>query len=146
MEVVYEYPNDVRAFVGQRQVANTHADNSDYVMGSLGVAKNRQRQAPYIKGKENWRYRDEGERKDMYQIEHDELFASIRSGNPINDGQWMTQSTLMGIMGRMAAYTGKEVTWEEALNAQEKLVPEPIDWKMKLEIAPIAMPGTTKLV
>jgi len=52
----------------------------------------------------------------------------------------------MGIMGRMAAYTGKEVTWEEALNSQEKLVPDPIDWKMKLEIAPMAMPGTTKLV
>jgi len=146
MFVVYEYANDVRAFVGQRQVANTHADNSDYLMGSLGIANNTQRQAPYIKGEKNWRYHAEGEKKDMYQTEHDELFASIRSGNPINDGQWMTQSTLMGIMGRMAAYTGKEVTWEEALNSQEKLVPDPIDWKMKLEIAPMAMPGTTKLV
>ena len=60
----------------------------------------------------------------MYQIEHNELFASIRRGEPINDGEWMAQSTLMGLMGRMAAYTGQEITWEQALNSQEKLVPD----------------------
>jgi hypothetical protein len=82
----------------------------------------------------------------MYQIEHNELFASIRSGQPMNDGQWMAQSTLMGLMGRMAAYTGQEITWEQAMNSEEKIVPDPIDWKMKLDIAPLAMPGVTKLV
>jgi hypothetical protein len=82
----------------------------------------------------------------MYQNEHDELFASIRSGKPINDGQWMTQSTLMGLMGRMAAYTGAEITWEQALNSQEKLVPDQLDWKMSLEIAPMAVPGVTRVV
>jgi myo-inositol 2-dehydrogenase / D-chiro-inositol 1-dehydrogenase len=52
----------------------------------------------------------------------------------------------MAIMGRMAAYTGQEITWEQALNSQEKLVPDQLDWKMKLDIAPMAIPGTTKLV
>jgi hypothetical protein len=51
----------------------------------------------------------------------------------------------MGLMGRMAAYTGQEVTWEQAMNSQEKLVPDNPDWSMKLEIAPMAMPGATKL-
>ena len=81
----------------------------------------------------------------MYQVEHNELFASIRSGKPINDGEWMAQSTLMGIMGRMAAYTGQEVTWEQAKNSHEKLVPDHLDWAMKLDIPPMAMPGATKL-
>jgi len=58
----------------------------------------------------------------------------------------MAHSTLMGIMGRMAAYTGQEVTWEQAMNSNEKLVPDPIDWKMKLDIAPMPMPGLTKLI
>jgi hypothetical protein len=49
-------------------------------------------------------------------------------------------------MGRMAAYTGQEITWEQALNSQEKLVPDQLDWKMKLDIAPMATPGITKLV
>jgi hypothetical protein len=80
----------------------------------------------------------------MYQSEHNELFASIRSGKPINDGEWMAHSTLMGIMGRMAAYSGQQITWEQAMNSQQVLVPEKLDWKMSLDIAPMAMPGVTK--
>jgi hypothetical protein len=48
-------------------------------------------------------------------------------------------------MGRMAAYTGQEITWDQAMNSQEKLVPDQLDWKMKLEVAPMAMPGVTRL-
>ena len=50
----------------------------------------------------------------MYQAEHDALFAPIRKGQPINDGERMATSTLLGIMGRMAAYTGQTVTWDQA--------------------------------
>jgi predicted dehydrogenase len=141
MFVVYEYPDDVRAFVGQRQIAHTHSENSDYLMGTAGFGRI---PALSLKGKENWRFK--GPTNDMYQNEHDELFASIRSGKPINDGERMAHSTLMGIMGRMAAYTGQEVTWEQALNSQEKLVPDPLDWKMKLDITPMAVPGLTKFI
>jgi len=143
--VVYEFPNDVRAFLGQRQIGNTYTDNSDYLMGSDGVGKCGWN-PPYIKGREKWRYKDSGPKVEMYQIEHNELFASIRNGNPINDGHWMAQSTMMGLMGRMAAYTGQEITWEDTMKSEEKLVPERLDWKMKLEIAPMAMPGVTRLV
>ncbi len=144
MFVVYEYADDVRAFLGQRQVANCYSENSDYLMGAEGVAKIPGWQPPTIKAKERWRY--DGPKSDMYQNEHNELFASIRSGKHINDGEWMASSTLMGIMGRMAAYTGKEVTWEQALNSQDNLVPETITWDMKLPIPPMAMPGTTPLL
>ncbi len=145
MFVVYEFPDDVRAFLGQRQVGQTYTDNSDYLMGSEGVGKSGWN-PPYIKAKQVWRYRDQGPKVDMYQQEHNELFASIRKGEAKNDGEWMAQSTLMGLMGRMAAYTGQEITWEQAMNSQEKLVPDELDWKMKLDIAPMAMPGTTKFV
>ena len=64
----------------------------------------------------------------MYQTEHDELFASIRNGQPINNGEYMARSTLLAIMGRMAAYTGQEITWEMALNSKENLVPDRYDW------------------
>jgi hypothetical protein len=145
MFVVYEFPNDVRAFLGQRQIGNTYTDNSDYLMGAEGVGKSGW-QPPTIKGKQMWRYRDTGPKTNMYQIEHNELFASIRKGEPINDGHWMAQSTLMGLMGRMAAYTGQEITWEQAMNSQEKLVPDELAWKMKLDIPSVAMPGVTRLV
>jgi len=144
MFVVYEYPEEARAFVGQRQVGNTYTDNSDYLMGAAGFGKIQGWAAPHLKGREEWRYK--GPKSDMYQNEHNELFASIRSGKPINDGEWMTHSTLMGIMGRMAAYTGQEITWEQALNSQENLVPAQLDWKMKLDFPPMAMPGVTKFI
>src|ERR1051325_4138177 len=121
MFVVYEFADEVRAFLGQRQIGNTYGDNSDYLMGSAGFGKI-QGGAPYIVGKEKWRY--SGPRTDMYQHEHDELFESIRNGKPINDGQWMAHSTMMGLMGRMAAYTGQEVTWDQAMQSKEKLAPD----------------------
>jgi myo-inositol 2-dehydrogenase / D-chiro-inositol 1-dehydrogenase len=49
-------------------------------------------------------------------------------------------------MGRMAAYSGQEITWEQAMNSEDKLVPDHLDWKMKLEIPPMATPGLTKVV
>ena len=64
----------------------------------------------------------------MYQAEHDDLFAAIRAGKPINNGEYMARSTLLAIMGRMAAYTGQEVTWEMALNSKEDLSPARYDW------------------
>jgi myo-inositol 2-dehydrogenase / D-chiro-inositol 1-dehydrogenase len=64
----------------------------------------------------------------------------------MNDGKRMATSTLLAIMGRMAAYTGQEVTWDQALNGQEKLVPDPLDWKGSLAVQPRAEPGVTKLL
>jgi len=52
---------------------------------------------------------------------------------------------MAAIMGRMAAYTGEEVTWEQALNSEERLVPERLEWNMELPVPPIAMPGQNKL-
>jgi predicted dehydrogenase len=144
MFVTYEWPDGVRVFLGQHQIGNTYSENSDHLMGSDGVAESGW-MPPYIKGKEKWRYKETSGRLDMYQIEHNELFASIRNGKPINNGEWMSQSTLIGIMGRMAAYTGQEVTWDQVMNSKEKLVPESLDWKMKLEIPKMAMPGVTRV-
>jgi predicted dehydrogenase len=145
MFITYEYPGGVRAFMGQRQISHCYSENADYVLGAEGTGTLPANWgSPFINAKERWRY--QGPKTDMYQQEHDELFASIRSGKPINDGIWMSHSTMMGIMGRMAAYTGQEVSWEDALNSKETLVPAQLDWKMKLDIAPMAVAGLTKLV
>ena len=82
----------------------------------------------------------------MYQVEHDEMFAAIRAGKPINNGEHAANSTLLAIMGRMAAYTGQEITWEMALNSQESLVPESLDWTTKIDLTPVPVPGKTKFL
>ena len=51
---------------------------------------------------------------------------------------------MMAILGRTAAYTGQEITWDEINNSQEKLVADPLEWNMKLPIAPMAIPGKTR--
>ena len=145
-EVNYEFPGDVRGFLVHRQISNCFGGVRDQIMGTkgLGVIGGR-RAAGEISGEKNWRYAGPPT-PDMYQIEHNELYAGIRSGNPINNGDRMCTSTMMALMGRMAAYTGMEITWEQALNSQERLVPEDLTWDMKLPIAPMAIPGRTKFV
>jgi len=143
IDVFYEYESGARAFMAQRQTSGCHSDNSDYLMGALGTGTIRGWDAPVIRAQEAWKYR--GPKNDMYQTEQDERCAAIRKGEPINDGTWMAHSTLMAIMGRNAAYTGQEITWEQAMNSQEKLVPDSLTWDMKLPIAPLPMPGRTKL-
>ena len=128
--------------MAQRQISNCYGDNSDYLMGATGLGTIKGWSAPIITGQERWRY--SGPARHMYQVEHDELFASIRKGKPINDGEWMCHSTLMGLMGRTAAYTGEEISWEQIMDSEEQLVPENLTWEMKLPIAPMAMPGRTK--
>ena len=142
--VVYEYANGTRGFLGCRSQAGCYSENADYIIGSKGICTIGRGRVPVIQGENTWRYA--GPPSNMYQTEHDELFASIRAGKPINDATRMAHTTLMGIMGRMAAYTGQEVTWEQALNSQDKIVPDRIDWNTKLEPRPLAVPGLTKLL
>jgi len=63
-----------------------------------------------------------------YQVEHDKLFASIRNGGLIADAENGAKSTLTAIMGRMATYSGKEITWDQAMNSKLELMPENPDW------------------
>jgi Predicted dehydrogenases and related proteins len=141
-EVNYLYPNNVRAFLGCRQMEGCYNENADYIMGTKGVCTIGRGPLPRIEGETKWTF--EGVKNDMYQAEHDVLFASIRRGSPVNDGERMATSTLLAIMGRMAAYTGQTITWEQAMNSQERLVPEKLEWNMSLPVQPMARPGITK--
>src|SRR5947209_6432002 len=143
-EINYIYPNGVRAFLANRQIPGCYNENSDYILGAEGTCTIGKGPVPRIEGKTNWTFT--GQQYNMYQKEHDELFAAIRRNQPINNGKRMATSTLLGMMGRMAAYTGQQVTWDQALNSQWKLVPDHIDWNGKLDVAPIAQPGITKMV
>jgi predicted dehydrogenase len=138
--VVYEYPNNVRGYHQCRHWVNTDIRVKDYILGSQGVADVFGRS---ISGKNKWRYRDPNTKKgDMYQNEHDEMFAAIRAGKPINNGEAAAASTLLALMGRTAAYTGKVITPDLILNSKEDLSPPRYEFG-PLAMPPIAVPGTT---
>jgi myo-inositol 2-dehydrogenase/D-chiro-inositol 1-dehydrogenase len=143
-EVNYLYPNNFRAFLGCRQIENCWNENADYILGSKGACTIGRGPLPRITGATTWTF--EGQKNDMYQYEHDVLFASIRQSKPINDGERMATSTLLAMMGRMAAYTGQEVTWDQALNSQEHIFPDKVDWNGGLAVPPLPRPGVNKLI
>jgi predicted dehydrogenase len=138
--IIFEFKDGKRMYSFCRQQPGCTSEVSDHILGSKGRAE---LMSHSIKGETNWTY--QGEAKDMYQVEHDELFAAIRSGKTINDGVEAAYSTMMAIMGRMAAYSGKRISWDQAFNSKEDLVPANLVWG-NLDVAPIATPGVTKLV
>lgn len=143
--VVYEYENGAKGFHFCRQIAGCSSDYSVSIAGTKGrCLVDCSRNIHRITGEKSWTY--EGAKNDMYQTEHDELFAAIRTGKPINHGSWMAQSSMLAIAGRMAAYTGQTITWDEAMNSQENLVPADLRWDAPIEVPPVALPGKTKLV
>ena len=95
-----------------------------------------------ITGKNEWEF--QGKVPDAYQVELDEMFAAIRGGQRIDNSEYMCKSTLMALMGRMAAYTGQRVTWDEAWNSSEVLMPDALKWTDEPPKSEVARPGLTK--
>ena len=137
---VFEWANGVKGFSSCRQWVNCASDVSDHCFGTKGTAHIQSHQ---IDGENAWRHRKGDAPDDMYQNEHDALFASIRKNTPIADGDYMCKATLMAIMARMSAYTGQTITWEQALASTEDLTPPAYEWG-DIAMAPVARPGVTK--
>ncbi len=138
--VVYEYANGVKAFANCRQMDGCSNDVSDHVFGTKGICdvfKHR------IKGEKDWKF--SGNKGNMYVTEHQELIASIRAGKPINNGDYMCKSSMMAIMGRMSAYTGQTLTWEQAFNSKQNLMPASLEFG-PLPMPPVAVPGVTEFL
>ena len=77
--------------------------------------------------------------------EHTHLIEAVRAGKPFNELKSVAESTLTAIMGCMSTYTGKAVTWEQALNSEEKLVPAELQFGPSMAVPPVPVPGRTKL-
>lgn len=117
--VVYEFPNGVRVYALCRTTTGCYDEDSSLIFGSKGTASVK---ACVIRGEHNWRWRGQG---NPYQVEHDRLFASIRSGKPLNNGDYMARSTLITIMGQLSCYTGEEMRWEEMERSDFYYPPHP---------------------
>jgi predicted dehydrogenase len=144
IDVFYEFADGTRATMAQRQIPNCpYNDNTDYVIGAKGTGTIHFADTD-MAGDAKWVY--SGPKPSMYDVEHKEMYAAIRSGKIINDSERMARSTLAGLMGRTAAYTGDSITWEQMLTSKENLFPEHLDWNAPLAIAPMAVPGKTKFV
>ena len=146
--VTYEFASGRRLYSHCRRMAGCANETSDIILGTKGTCNLMKTR---IEGENPWRY--EGPKNNHYVAEHEALFQSIRNGTPLNHGDYMAQSTMMAIAGRMATYTGKALTWQQAIDSKEDLTPREYAWDANPPILPnedgsypIAVPGVTKFV
>ena len=141
--VFYEYPTGVRVFFTCRQQAECSNYTEDVVLGTNGrayILENR------IEGPNAWKASKEQQKADMFVIEHEHLFKSIREGRPINNGHYMANSTMLAIMGRMCTYSGQTLTWDQCFNSEQRLGPQEYAWNDNVPPVEVAIPGHSKLV
>ncbi|MCH2112875.1 MAG: dehydrogenase, partial [Planctomycetes bacterium] len=129
-------------------IPGTESEVNEYAHGSLGTV-NFGRGS--IEFKDGTRYRYRGENSDPYQVEHDRLFAAIRNNTEHHEAEFGAYSTLTSILGRMATYSGKLVTWAQALQSEVDLSPAEYSWESPPPVLPdaqgrypIATPGVTQ--
>lgn len=148
--VVYEFKSGVRLYAVCQTRAGCYGNWDDILMGSKGVCH---WTACRIEGETKWRY--QGPHNDPHTGEQQRLIGSIRSGNLINDGPTMIDSTTMAVMGQIACYTGTPVTWEQMMAADLEFEPKIADVTLDMEAPtrpdatgnyPLPLPGITKLL
>ncbi|MBI1375567.1 MAG: twin-arginine translocation signal domain-containing protein [Phycisphaera sp.] len=127
MSVTYEYADGRLVHLGCRQWDGNGIYHTveDRVIGAKGWA-NAQSHDIYPDGAEKWSWRrdkDDPRARNMYVEEHVQMYKAIRSNTTINNGSYMCNSTLMGIAGRMSAYAGKALKWEDVVNSKHDLTP-----------------------
>ena len=118
--VCYEWPNGVKTYAYTRQMGGCSNDVDDYVLGTKGKAVVLKHE---ITGQSPWEYPRQlrKTKPSMYRVEHEALFGAIRDGRTINDGQYMSYSTMLAILGREACYTGQTITWDDAMKSDQDL-------------------------
>ncbi len=140
--VEYEHADGVVVQSFCRQIDGTPSRVEEVIVGTEGVMLTSSGRAE-IRGKNPWKFT--GENPNPYVEEHRDLVAAITSGQPLNEAKRIAESTLSAIMGRMSAYTGKDVTWRQAMESKLDLAPPSYAFG-DLPVPPVAIPGRTPLV
>lgn len=118
--VEFIYRNGVRMFSYCGQIRRAWSSVSEAVHGTKGTADPRGSISP--REGEGWRFRGGG--ANPYVQEHVNLLNAILKDTELNEAKNVTDSTLTAIMGREAAYSGAEVTWDQMLKSNFKYGPE----------------------
>jgi predicted dehydrogenase len=150
--VVYEFPRGVRVYAYCRTIPKCYEENSSLILGTKGRCDLLQLR---ITGETNWEHPGTKSKSSAYDLEHVALFSAIRSGKPVNDGDYMVRSTLITLMGQFSCHTGKEVTWEQINASDYYYPPKPEECSEDTEapvkpgpdgLYPVFVPGETELL
>lgn len=147
--VEFEYADGSRMYSQCRHIPNCWAIVDEYAIGTKGTSH--VANEIEVKGGEKWKFK--GESPNPYQLEHDDLFASIRNGTPLNEAEYGATSSMTSILGRLATYSGKVITWDDAMKSEISLMPKDLSFDATPLVLPgpdgmypCAVPGVTKVV
>jgi len=152
--VDYDFADGSKLLTQHRHMKNCWSQIAEFADGSKGVAsvigKSKASIQLYDSDQLAWRGEESG---NSYQIEHDRLFDAIRNDSPHNEAVHGAHSTMAAILGRMAAYSGRMVTWDEAISSEKQLTTDAETWDAPAPVAPlpgggysIPVPGVTSVV
>jgi hypothetical protein len=133
--VVYEFASGVRIYGYCRTIPNCYNGRTSLVIGTKGRSDIMKME---IQGETNWKY--QGPNTDPYDLEHVELFKAIRSGKPLDNGEYMVRSTALALLGQFACYSGQELTWAQFMASDYFHPPKPEECVPGME--PPVRPGT----
>ena len=145
--VVFEYAQGTKLYAYCRQQDGCLPSIADRFIGTKGSCD---LLACRIDGEHPWRY--SGPDCNRFDLEHVALFRAIRSGEPVNNTLYMARSSLLAIMTTWAGYTGRLITWDQAMNSPYTLAPQRLALDAEPPTQPDAegnyplpTPGVTKL-
>jgi hypothetical protein len=124
MAAVYEYSNGMTLYSYCRQQSDCWSENNARFAGTKGYVSSVLGRGVITDLDGKVIYERQNVPSDMYLIEHQELYKSIRGEiDTINNGDYMAKATMMGILGREACYSGARMTWDEAFNSDKSYAP-----------------------
>ena len=116
----YEYGDGVHMHSTIRQLNGCANERQEVIVGTKGSA-NLDGMIYDLSGKQTWKY--DGPVNDALVQEHIDWVTSIRKEKPINTAKETALATLMAIMGRDSAYSGKAITWDDLMASTARLGP-----------------------
>ena len=143
--VEYEYPDGVRIMSMCSQIKGTSNREEEKVVGTKGSTYTT-RGLGHIEGQNPYKYDGPGVRVRASVRQHADHIESIRKGEPINEGRQVAESTMTAIMGRISAYTGRELSWKWVMNESELDLTPPKYEFGDLPVPLVAIPGRTELI
>ena len=126
--VEFTYPSGAVISSQCRHIPGTMSRVDEVFQGTKGSIEIGKGEITDLEGRSQYKYPRLGQDPNPYQVEHNLLFKSIREGKVIADAENGAMSTLTAILGRMATYTGKKITLEQAMNSKLQLMPEEVTW------------------
>lgn len=141
--VVFHFPKGVTMQSYSRFQAGTQGIYETEIVGTKGVAKVPQTNGIKWHDGRKWKY--EGDTTNMYVLEQKALLSAIREGRVLNNGAYMCNSNMVGLMGRWASYTGQIITWDQVSNSKQVLGPAKVELTSYTP-DPKPIPGKTILV